>query len=281
MRGVYKIGAVSQKTGLSSSTLRLWEDQYGLLAPLRTKGGTRLYSESDVERVLYVRDLVRERGFALDAIADIIDEASSSVPSALDRVAVENIYLREATNHSEIEEARRMARVQATVRSLVRAESAQQAAMTLVAGVKALTGAHLAGLGLYGRKSHSLVPVISANGDAIGKSSQAPLAICDWPREWQEAFDAREPYADPDLLRLELPAEVSSRVGRARARSFHAEPLTIGSEMVGILTIATSRPGGVGGEAERVCAELAVAAGPAIHYFAQHLDPRPASEPRL
>ncbi|TMD48878.1 MAG: MerR family transcriptional regulator, partial [Chloroflexi bacterium] len=91
MRGVYKIGAVSQKTGLSSSTLRLWEDQYGLLAPLRTKGGTRLYSESDVERVLYVRDLVRERGFALDAIADIIDEASSSVPSALDRVAVENI----------------------------------------------------------------------------------------------------------------------------------------------------------------------------------------------
>ena len=174
-----------------------------------------------------------------------------------------------------------MARVQATVRSLVRAESAQQAAMTLVSGVKALTGAHLAGLGLYGRKSHSLVPVISANGNAIGKSSQAPLAICDWPREWQEAFDAREPYADPDLLRLELPGEVSSRVMRARARSFHAEPLAIANEMVGILTIASSWPGGIGGEAERICEELAVAAGPAIHYFAQHLESAPAPEPGL
>ena len=153
MAGIYKIGVVSRKTGLSPSTLRLWEDQYGLLAPHRTRGGTRIYSEADVERVLYVRHLVRERGIALRAIADILDEASSSLPYPLDRVAIENIYLREATNHSAVEEARRMARVQATVRSLIRAESAQQAAMTLVAGVKALTGSHLAGLGLYRRKN--------------------------------------------------------------------------------------------------------------------------------
>jgi DNA-binding transcriptional MerR regulator len=281
MAGIYKIGVVSRKTGLSPSTLRLWEDQYGLLAPHRSRGGTRIYSESDVERVLYVRHLVRERGVALHAIAHIIDEVSSSLPYALDRVAIENIYLREATNHSAVEEARRMARVQATVRSLVRAESAQQAAMTLVAGVKALTGAHLAGLGLYRRKDDTLVPVISATGDSIGISSQPPLQISHWPREWQEAFDAREPYADPDLLRLELPGEVSSRVMRARARSFHAEPLAIANEMVGILTIASSRPGGIGGEAERICEELAVAAGPAIHYFAQHLESAPAPEPRL
>ena len=70
MAGVYKIGVVSRQTGLSPSTLRLWEDQYGLLAPARTRGGTRLYSQSDLERVLYVRHLVRDRGYALDAIAD-------------------------------------------------------------------------------------------------------------------------------------------------------------------------------------------------------------------
>ena len=119
MAGIYKIGVVSRKTGLSPSTLRLWEDQYGLLAQHRTRGGTRIYSEADVERVLYVRHLVRERGIALRAIADILDEASSSLPYPLDRVAIENIYLREATNHSAVEEARRMARVQATVRSVV------------------------------------------------------------------------------------------------------------------------------------------------------------------
>ena len=281
MPGIYKIGAASRKTGLSASSLRLWEDQYGLLAPMRTRGGTRLYSESDIERILYVRRLVRERGYTLGAIAAIIDDAASSLPYALDRVAIENIYLRDATNHAEIEEGRRMARVQAMVRRLVHAESAEQAAYTLVAGVKALTGANSAGLGLYRRETHALLPVITASGDRIAMSTLPPLAIADWPREWQEAFDAREPYADPDLLRLELPVEVNSRVLRARTRSFHAAPLAIANEMVGILTIASWRPGHIGGGAERICEELAVAAGPAIHYFAQHLESGPAPEPRL
>src|SRR5438132_6122471 len=33
--GLYKIGVVSERVGLSPGTLRLWEDQYGLLTPLR------------------------------------------------------------------------------------------------------------------------------------------------------------------------------------------------------------------------------------------------------
>jgi DNA-binding transcriptional MerR regulator len=279
MAGVFKIGVVSEKTGLSASTLRLWEEQYGLLAPARSKGGTRLYSESELERILYVRQLVWERGYALHAIADIIDDASSQLPYALDRVALENICLRDATNHSDIEEGRRMAKLQATVRSLIRAESAERAAFTLVAGVKALTGTHTAGLGLYRRKSHTLLPAVIASGDRIGTASLPPLPISALPRAWQEAIETREPYAAPDLLRLDLPIEV--KVSQGRSRSFHAEPLTIANEMVGILIIASSRPGGIGREAEQICERLAVAAGPAIHYFAQHLEPPPASAPRL
>jgi GAF domain-containing protein len=226
-----------------------------------------------------VRHLVWERGYALHAIADIIDDASSQLPYALDRVALENIYLRDATNHSDVEEGRRMAKLQATVRSLVRAESAERAAFTLVAGVKALTGTHTAGLGLYRRKSHTLLPAVIASGDRIGTASLPPLPISALPRAWQEAIETREPYAAPDLLRLDLPIEV--KVSQGRSRSFHAEPLTIANEMVGILIIASSRPGGIGREAEQICERLAVAAGPAIHYFAQHLEPPPASAPRL
>jgi DNA-binding transcriptional MerR regulator len=281
MAGVFKIGVVSRKTGLSAATLRLWEDQYGLVAPSRTRGGTRLYSDSDLERLLYVRHLVRERGYALNAIADIIDEASSKLPYTLDRVAIENIYLRDATNHSDIEEGRRMARVHATVRSLIRAESAERAAVTLVAGVKAITGAHRASLALYRRKSYMLDFVVIAGVRGIGPLSRPSLSISRFPRAWHEAIDAREPYADADLLRLDLPGEVNSLVMQEGARSFHAEPLTIADEMVGVLIIGSSRPNGIGPEAQRVCEELAVAAGPAIHYFAQHLERPPAAPPQL
>jgi DNA-binding transcriptional MerR regulator len=280
MGGVYKIGVVSQKTGLSAATLRLWEDQYGLIAPVRTAGGTRLYSESDVERILYVRHLVRERGYALGAIAAIIDDAASGLPDTLDRVALENIYLRDATNHSDIEQGRRIAQVQATVRSLVQAESAEQAAITLVAGVKALTGVHRASLALYRQKGHALDFVVIDGANTIGPLSRPSIPVSRFPHEWQDAIDAREPYADPDLLRLELHGQVSSLVIQGQARSFYAEPLTIASEMVGVLIIGSSRPDGITPEAERVCEELAVAAGPAIHYFAQHLEAAPPG-PRL
>lgn len=281
MASVYKIGVVSRRTGLSASTLRQWEDQYGLLAPARTAGGTRLYSESDIERVLYVRHLVRESGYALGAIAAIIDDAAASVPQVLDRVAIENIYLRDATSHADIQDGRRMAGIQATVRGVMRAESAERAVFALVAGVKSLTGAPFAGLGLYQRTSHRLVPVVAARGQRIGMSSQPPLPIARFPREWQQAIDAREPYAEVDLLRLDLPVEVGARVIQDRARSFHAQPLVVAEEMVGILAVASSLPGGVGRDAERVCDELALAAGPAIHYFAQHLESAAASQARL
>ena len=281
MPGAYKIGVVSRRTGLSASTLRLWEDQYGLVTPARTRGGTRLYSESDLERLLYVRHLVRERGYALHAVADIIEAASSKLPSTLDRVAIENIYLRDATNHSDIEAGRRMARVHATVRRLIGAESAERAAVTLVAGVKAITGADRASLALYRRNEYALDFVVIAGVRGMGPLSRPSLGISRFPRAWQQAIDAREPYADADLLRLDLPGEVDSLVTQEDARSFHAEPLTIANEMVGVLIIGSSRPNGIEPEAQRVCEELAVAAGPAIHYFAQQLEPPPASAPGL
>jgi DNA-binding transcriptional MerR regulator len=282
MPGVYKIGVVSHKTGLSASTLRQWEDQYGILAPARTRGGTRLYSESDIERVLYVRHLVRDRGYALDAIGAIVDDVASNLPYSLDRVAIENIYLRDATNHSEIEEGRRMARVHTTMRSLVHAESGLQAATALVAAVKALTGAQTAALGLCRRKTDTLLPVATARGDGIHTSTGIPpLQISEFPRDWQTAIDACEPYAAQDLLRLDLPGDVNLQVAKHRTRSFHAEPLTIAHDLVGLLIVTSARPGGVGREAERVCEELAIAAGPAIHYFARQLESTSSSQPRL
>ena len=49
--GVLRIGELSKRTGVSPELLRAWERRYGLLQPLRSAGGLRLYSRADVERV--------------------------------------------------------------------------------------------------------------------------------------------------------------------------------------------------------------------------------------
>jgi MerR family transcriptional regulator, light-induced transcriptional regulator len=50
-----RIGALSRRVGVSPELLRAWEERYGLLQPIRSAGGFRLYSASDEERVHSMR----------------------------------------------------------------------------------------------------------------------------------------------------------------------------------------------------------------------------------
>jgi DNA-binding transcriptional MerR regulator len=48
---VLRIGELSRRLGVSDHVLRAWESRYGLLQPVRSAGGFRLYSEADESRV--------------------------------------------------------------------------------------------------------------------------------------------------------------------------------------------------------------------------------------
>ncbi len=64
------IGAVTRLTGINDHTLRKWESRYELVVPTRSETGRRLYSSTDVERLLLVRDLL-EQGFQPSQLADL------------------------------------------------------------------------------------------------------------------------------------------------------------------------------------------------------------------
>jgi MerR family transcriptional regulator, light-induced transcriptional regulator len=46
-----RIGELSRRLGVSDHVLRAWESRYGLLQPVRSAGGFRLYSEADARQV--------------------------------------------------------------------------------------------------------------------------------------------------------------------------------------------------------------------------------------
>ena len=69
-RGV-QIGKVSQQTGLSVDTIRYYEKERLLREPPRSEGGYRLYSERDVEHLLFVRK-AQELGFTLAEIRELL-----------------------------------------------------------------------------------------------------------------------------------------------------------------------------------------------------------------
>ncbi len=63
---VYSMGVAERLTGLTGRQIRYWE-QHGLLAPARTKGRQRLYSESDVERLKEIKRLLAD-GMTLERV---------------------------------------------------------------------------------------------------------------------------------------------------------------------------------------------------------------------
>jgi DNA-binding transcriptional MerR regulator len=66
---VLRIGELSKRSGVSPDLLRAWERRYGLLRPVRSTGGLRLYSPADVERVRLMRRHLAEGLAAAEAAA--------------------------------------------------------------------------------------------------------------------------------------------------------------------------------------------------------------------
>ena len=70
-RGRYMISVAAELAGLHPQTLRMYEAR-GLIRPARTPGGTRLYSESDVERLRLVQRLTTELGLNLAGVEHVL-----------------------------------------------------------------------------------------------------------------------------------------------------------------------------------------------------------------
>src|SRR5947208_2167401 len=50
-RALVRIGELSRRVGVSAHVLRAWQSRYGLLQPVRSDGGFRLYSGADELRI--------------------------------------------------------------------------------------------------------------------------------------------------------------------------------------------------------------------------------------
>ena len=80
-QGLFPIGTVSSMTGVNSVTLRAWERRYGLITPTRTESGHRLYSESDVEKIKLILELLDE-GIAISRVKEALRIAKKEAEPA-------------------------------------------------------------------------------------------------------------------------------------------------------------------------------------------------------
>ncbi|MEN8719380.1 MAG: MerR family transcriptional regulator [Oceanococcaceae bacterium] len=78
----YRIGAVERLTGIPAVTIRMWERRYGVVEPERTPANGRLYSRSQLSRLVMLKQLV-DGGHAISTIAALSDAELSERVGAL------------------------------------------------------------------------------------------------------------------------------------------------------------------------------------------------------
>lgn len=70
---VYTIGVVSRLLRVCPATLRIWEKK-GLIKPERL-GKNRFYSQSDVDRLKYIRELIQEKRINIEGVKTVLSTA--------------------------------------------------------------------------------------------------------------------------------------------------------------------------------------------------------------
>jgi MerR family transcriptional regulator, heat shock protein HspR len=116
----YMISVAAELVGMHPQTLRIYETK-GLVRPGRTPGGTRLYSEHDLERLREIQRLTTELGLNLAGVRRVIalEDELDVLRKQLDRLeremreAVESVhrqYRRDVVLYSEAQREHRLPR---------------------------------------------------------------------------------------------------------------------------------------------------------------------------
>ncbi|MFF7074550.1 MerR family transcriptional regulator [Streptomyces pseudovenezuelae] len=107
-----QIGEVAGRTELSLRTIRHYEETGLVIPSARSQGGFRLYTETDVARLMVIRRM-KPLGFTLEQMRDLLD-ATDRLDSddALDDSEREALLNRVRTYHQEAAEQVEKLRVQ-------------------------------------------------------------------------------------------------------------------------------------------------------------------------
>ncbi len=121
--GAHRIGEFARRVGVNPELLRAWERRYGLLRPVRSPGGFRLYSAEDAERVARMREALDDGLSAAEAaqvaLAEPAPLAASPGHDAGDRLYDAIVGFDENAVHAVFDESLAAFNLETVLRKIV------------------------------------------------------------------------------------------------------------------------------------------------------------------
>lgn len=68
----YSISEVSKITDLEQYVLRYWESEFDELKPAKNRAGNRIYTNRDIQLILYIKKLLREERYTIEGAKHVL-----------------------------------------------------------------------------------------------------------------------------------------------------------------------------------------------------------------
>jgi DNA-binding transcriptional MerR regulator len=98
----YRIGDVSEITGIKPHILRYWEAEFSVLHPRKNEAGQRIYERRDVELIIEIRKLLYEQRYTISGAKKFlarrhkaVAKKSPAVQASADMAAALKVCCRE------------------------------------------------------------------------------------------------------------------------------------------------------------------------------------------
>jgi DNA-binding transcriptional MerR regulator len=70
----FSIGKVSKIVDLPQSVLRYWESVFDILKPYKSEGGTRRYTQRDIDLILEIKNLLYAKKYTIAGAQDTLSD---------------------------------------------------------------------------------------------------------------------------------------------------------------------------------------------------------------
>ena len=75
----YSISEVSKITEVEQYVLRYWETEFEGLKPQKNRAGNRIYTNKDIQLILLIKSLLREKKYTIEGAKKILENYSPDV----------------------------------------------------------------------------------------------------------------------------------------------------------------------------------------------------------
>jgi DNA-binding transcriptional MerR regulator len=119
---LYKIGEVCRMADVQPYVLRYWETEFPALAPNKSGGGQRLYTQNEIDIILRIKQLLYSEGFTIAGAKKKLEvemSAPAEAPAPVEAEAPAKKASRAAAAKSSASATKKIARVKKDLQSIL------------------------------------------------------------------------------------------------------------------------------------------------------------------